>query len=67
MKKSLNTIAIAIALFLTLSYTFAQSPKGKYGTFALTHATVYTVTKGIINNGTVIIRNGKIEAVGTNI
>lgn len=67
MKKSLNTIAIAIALLLTLSYTFAQSPKGKYGTFALTNATVYTVTKGILTNGTVIIRNGKIEAVGTNI
>jgi imidazolonepropionase-like amidohydrolase len=67
MKKSFNTIAIAIALLLTLSYTFAQSPKGQYGTFALTNATVYTVTKGIINNGTVIIRNGKIEAVGTNI
>jgi imidazolonepropionase-like amidohydrolase len=67
MKKSLNTIAIAIALLLTLSYTFAQSPKGKYGTFALTNATVYTVTKGIVNNGTVIIRNGKIEAVGANV
>jgi imidazolonepropionase-like amidohydrolase len=67
MKKTLNTIAIAIVLLLTLSYTFAQSPKGKYGTFALTNATVFTVTKGIVNNGTVIIRNGKIEAVGTNI
>jgi imidazolonepropionase-like amidohydrolase len=45
----------------------AQSPKGKYGTFALTNASIETVTKGVITNGTVIIRNGKIEAVGTNI
>lgn len=45
----------------------AQSPKAKYATFALTNANVETVTKGVINNGTVIIRNGKIEAVGTNV
>jgi imidazolonepropionase-like amidohydrolase len=45
----------------------AQSPKAKYGTFALTNATIETVTKGVINNGTIIIKNGKIEAVGTNV
>jgi imidazolonepropionase-like amidohydrolase len=45
----------------------AQNPKGKYGTFALTNANIETVTKGVISNGTVIIRNGKIEAVGTNV
>ena len=42
----------------------AQSPKGKYGTFVLTNATVETVTKGTITNGTVIITNGKITYVG---
>lgn len=42
----------------------AQSPKGKYGTFVLTNATIETVTKGTINNGTVIISNGKITYVG---
>jgi len=42
----------------------AQSPKGKYGTFALTNATIETVTKGTITNGTVIISNGKITYVG---
>ncbi len=45
----------------------AQSPKGKYGTFVLTNATIETITKGTIANGTVIISNGKITAVGTNI
>lgn len=45
----------------------AQKTNGKYGTFALTNGSIETVTKGIINNGTVIIRNGKITAVGTNI
>jgi imidazolonepropionase-like amidohydrolase len=45
----------------------AQSPKGKFGTFALTNASIETVTKGVIQNGTVVISNGKITAVGTNI
>ena len=42
----------------------AQSPKGKSGTFALTNANIETVTKGVINNGTVVISEGKIIAVG---
>ena len=42
----------------------AQVPKGKYGTFVLTNATIETVTKGTISNGTVIITNGKITYVG---
>ena len=45
----------------------AQIPKSRYGTFALTHATIETVTDGVIRNGTVIIRKGKIEAVGTDV
>jgi len=45
----------------------AQNPKAKYGTFALTNATIETVTKGTIKNGTVIISNGKITAVGENV
>lgn len=42
----------------------AQVPKGKYGTFVLTNATVETVTKGTVSNATVIITNGKITYVG---
>ena len=45
----------------------AQNPKAKFGTFALTNATVETVTKGTIKNATVIISNGKITAVGENV
>lgn len=46
---------------------FAQMPKGTYGTFVLTQATIETVTKGTIANGTVVITNGKITAVGTDV
>jgi imidazolonepropionase-like amidohydrolase len=41
-----------------------QVEKSTYGTFALTNAAVETVTKGRLENATVIIRNGVIEAVG---
>lgn len=59
-------VAVVLACVLVLRAQ-AQSPKGKYGTFALTNATIETVTKGTIANGTVVISNGKITAVGTNI
>lgn len=41
--------------------------KPRNGKFLLQNATVVTVTKGNIQNGSVLIVNGKIEAVGTNI
>jgi imidazolonepropionase-like amidohydrolase len=44
------------------SVLFAQS-----GTTLIRNATVLTVTKGTIQNGDVLIENGKIEAVGKNI
>src|SRR6478736_8421308 len=53
--------SLMIALVMNVQ---AQSPKAKYGTFALTNATIETVTKGTITNGTVVISNGKITAVG---
>jgi imidazolonepropionase-like amidohydrolase len=56
----------AIACIIVLRVE-AQSPKGKYGNFALTNATIETITKGSIVNGTVLISNGKITAVGTNV
>jgi imidazolonepropionase-like amidohydrolase len=61
--KYTGTLVVVLISFLLQ----AQNPKAKYGTFALTNANIETVTKGVINNGTVIIKNGKIEAVGTGI
>ena len=37
------------------------------GTWALTNARIQTVTQGVIDKGTLIIRNGLIEAVGANL
>jgi imidazolonepropionase-like amidohydrolase len=63
MKKIFITSLIACFSLALL----AQSPKGKSGTFALTNANIETVTKGVINNGTVVISDGKITAVGANV
>lgn len=38
--------------------------QGRTGVFALTNARIVTVTNGTIENGTVVLRNGVIEAVG---
>ena len=56
-------------LLVTLLVTTlqAQNPKAKSGTFALINATIETVTRGVINNGTIVISQGKIAAVGTNV
>ncbi len=59
--------ALTVAIFLFVGVASAQSPKGKSGVFALTNATLETVTKGTIANGTVVISGGKITAAGTNI
>ncbi len=59
-------LAIAIVCAVVMR-TEAQSPKGKYVNVALTNATIETVTKGTIQNGTVLIIDGKIAGVGTNV
>jgi imidazolonepropionase-like amidohydrolase len=41
--------------------------KGRTGTFALTNATIETVTNGTIQNGSIIISDGKIAEVGTDL
>jgi imidazolonepropionase-like amidohydrolase len=69
MKKKLHFIQL-VSFLCALSLMMevhAQSPKAKAGVFVLTNATIETVTKGTINNGTLMIRNGKIGAIGTNV
>lgn len=68
MNKAVNRYMIVLAFLFAVTLKLeAQSPKGKTGTFALTNATIETVTKGTIRNGTVVISGGKIVAVGTNV
>lgn len=68
-------IAFSVCLIsgLLISGSFAQSDGsqqnllGKSGTFAITNAKIVTVSGGVIENGTVLIENGKIAAIGSNV
>ncbi len=68
MKKTLKLLIVTLILPLA---TFAQSSDGiqraETSKYALTNAKIYTVTNGVIENGTLIISNGVIEAVGANV
>lgn len=44
-----------------------QNQTGRAGTFAITNARIVTVSGAVIENGTVVIQNGKIAAVGANV
>ena len=69
--KILNSYLIACLLTIVSTMAIAQEDdqvlKAEYGKFALTNAKIYTVTKGVIENGTLVINNGIIEAVGANV
>jgi hypothetical protein len=44
-----------------------QNKTGRAGTFAITNARIVTVSGAVIENGTVVIQNGKIAAVGASV
>ncbi|MEC7755573.1 MULTISPECIES: amidohydrolase family protein [Roseivirga] len=60
-------LMLAIIPLLSFGQEDDQVMKARNGKFALTNAKIYTVTNGIIENGTVVINNGIIEAVGANV
>jgi imidazolonepropionase-like amidohydrolase len=64
MKKTGLLVAVLIAMCVQLQ---AQVQKAKTGVFALTNASIQTVTNGVINNGTIILSGGKITDMGTNV
>lgn len=68
MKKFISILSVLV--FLPL-FAVAQNDGGivraDNSKFALTNAKIYTVTNGVIENGTIIINNGIIEAVGADI
>ncbi len=56
----------AILLLCLLSFALAQEPKATPGPFALTNATLETITNGT-QRGTLLIRDGQIAAMGTDV
>ncbi|MBC5772510.1 amidohydrolase family protein [Pontibacter sp. KCTC 32443] len=70
--KKILTIAACLALGAGSAMAQETFPRnGVYderpGLVALTNATIHTDYKTTLNNATLIIRNGKVEAVGTNV
>jgi len=63
----MNRAAILLALSLSLPlFAPAQSPQPATS-YAITHAKIFTLTGAPIDDGTVVINNGKIVAVGPNV
>ena len=69
----MTRFVVSILTFLCASTAFGQNDgseqnqTGRPGTFAITNARIYTVSGPVIENGTVIIQNGKITSVGPNV
>src|SRR5919106_1155229 len=55
------------ALTILAMPTLAQGVAAQDGPWALTNARIETVTRGVIEKGTIVIRDGLIEAVGANV
>jgi len=60
-------LMLAIVPLMSLAQEDDQVLRARNGKFALTNAKIYTVTNGIIENGTIIIDNGIIVAVGADV
>lgn len=67
MKKLLYSISLALMPILVQAQFDGEFVKPRSGKFLLQNATVVTVTKGTLEKSSVLIDNGKILAVGSNI
>jgi imidazolonepropionase-like amidohydrolase len=64
------TIVSVLLLGLTViaqSDGSQQNKTGRAGTFAIVGAKIFTVSGAVIENGTVVVQNGKITAVGSGV
>ena len=61
------TLLALLATVLLVPSASAQGPqyRARAGTFALTDCRIETVTRGVIERGTVVIEDGRIASVGT--
>ena len=64
----LLSVLLALGLFASPAGTpFDGEPKARQGLFAITNATIVTVTNGTIENGTIVIDGDRIVALGTDV
>lgn len=68
--RSTKLLLTILVLLLSTTLSEAQNDimrQARAEKFALTNAKIYTVTNGVIENGTIVISNGIIQAVGANV
>ncbi len=61
------TFLLSLLIVLSSFFQQADDDKARRGTFALTNARIETVTNGVIENGTIVIENDVIVAIGANV
>ncbi|MEJ7812672.1 MAG: amidohydrolase family protein, partial [Gemmatimonadaceae bacterium] len=64
---ALRRAVLGAALLAAASAGAARAAPAQGGTWALTNARIETVTRGVIERGTIVIRDGLIAAVGANV
>jgi imidazolonepropionase-like amidohydrolase len=62
---TIQNAALAVGLLLIPVFTSAQTPAPS--AYAITHARIYTLAGTPIDDGTLVIRDGKIAAIGTTV
>ncbi|HET9373100.1 MAG TPA: amidohydrolase family protein [Vicinamibacterales bacterium] len=63
-------VVLAVALFAPTNALVSEPVRAQAqtaGVVAIRNATILTVTRGTIRNGTIVLRDGKIAAVGQNV
>jgi imidazolonepropionase-like amidohydrolase len=64
---SRSSAARSAAALVIAAGLFPAQASARQGTWALTNARIETVTRGVIERGTIVIRDGLIAAVGANV
>lgn len=59
--------ACLLVLLMGMSAQAQITQKAEFGKFAITNAKIHTITNGVIESGTILIRDEKIIKVGTDI
>ncbi len=69
MKVALSIISVFVLGFTVIAQSDGsqQNKTGRAGTFAIVGAKIFTVSGAVIENGTVVVQNGKITAVGSGV
>lgn len=67
LNKTFFAFLFALLPLMAIAQIDGEFIKPRAGTFLLQNATVVTITKGVLNNTSVLVEDGKIKEIGANI